>query len=132
MLLAGVRVLVAEDEPDTCQYFARVLTQHGAEVTAVNSTDAALAALVDAWPDVLVSDIGMPGADGYELIRRVRLMETERGRRLPAAALTAYAGADERTKALQAGFRVHVAKPIGPDALISLVADLAALSGDKA
>ncbi|MBA3712953.1 MAG: PAS domain S-box protein [Pyrinomonadaceae bacterium] len=131
MSLAGVKVLVAEDEPDTCEYLARVLTQHGAEVTAVTSTDAALAALADAWPDVLVSDIGMPGADGYELIRRVRLLEMGRGRRLPAAALTAYAGADERAKSLQAGFQVHVAKPIGPATLISLVADLAALSGEK-
>jgi CheY-like chemotaxis protein len=72
---------------------------------------------------VLVSDIGMPGADGYDLIARIREREREHGGRIPAVALTAYAGEDNRDRALTAGFTAHVTKPVGPAALIRIIAD---------
>jgi CheY-like chemotaxis protein len=73
--------------------------------------------------DVLVSDIGMPGADGYDLITRIREMEREHGGRIPAVALTAYAGEDNRDRAIAAGFTAHVTKPVGPASLVRVIAD---------
>ena len=93
----------------------------GAEVRACQSTAEALAELDTWWPDVLLSDIGMPGEDGYSLIRRVRAREARHGRAIAAVALTAYARADDRRKALSAGFQMHVPKPIDGDDLIAVV-----------
>lgn len=123
-MLYGVRVLVVDDHEDARDYVADALRQCGAEVMSVASAEEALEA-VERWrPDVLVSDVGMPGGDGYDLIRRVRALPVERGGATPAAALTAYARADDRDLALAAGFQAHVPKPAGPMEIASAVAKL--------
>jgi signal transduction histidine kinase/ActR/RegA family two-component response regulator len=119
--LGGLRVLVVDDEPDTCDVLEAVLREAGAEVRACRSAAEALAELDTWWPDVLLSDIGMPGEDGYSLIRRVRAEEARHGRAIAAVALTAYARAEDRRKALSAGFQMHVPKPIDGDDLIAVV-----------
>jgi CheY-like chemotaxis protein len=124
-LLAGLRVLVVEDEEDTRELLTRVLERGGAEVQAVSSVAEALALLDLRLPDVLVSDIGMPGEDGYSLIRKLRARGMNNGSNLPAAALTAYARSEDRNQALQAGFQTHIAKPVDPSALVGIVAQLA-------
>jgi PAS domain S-box-containing protein len=130
--LEGVSVLLVEDEPDTRELLKAILEGCGAAVTEAGSADEALAALEGARPDVLVSDIGMPGENGYELIRRVRALPAERGGRVPAVALTAYAGGKDRRRALLAGFHTHLAKPVEPDELLAVVASLAARKeGDR-
>ncbi len=120
-LLSGLRVLVVDDEPDTCEVLEAVLREAGAEVRACQSAAEALAELDTWWPDVLLSDIGLPGEDGYSLIRRVRAQEARHGRAIAAVALTAYARAEDRRKALSAGFQMHVPKPIDGDDLIAVV-----------
>jgi CheY-like chemotaxis protein len=122
--LKGLSVLVVDDEPDALQLIATVLEMSGASVTAADAADAAWGALQAAWPDLLVCDIGMPGEDGYQLMRRVRALAAERGRELPAVALTAYAGEADRAQALEAGFRLHVAKPVDPSALVATIVGL--------
>ncbi len=123
-LLAGVRVLVLDDEADTRDLLVTTLEHCGAFVTAAASVAEALAALDRSMPDVLVSDIGVPGEDGYSLIRKVRAREAERGGHLPAAALTAYARTEDRLRALAAGFQTHIAKPVDPSELVARVAAL--------
>ncbi|WP_437331444.1 ATP-binding protein [Sorangium sp. So ce394] len=133
--LAGVRVLLVEDDSDTREVLVCTLEAQGAEVTAVGSPQAALDALEPAGspaerPQVLLSDLGMPGMDGYELLRRLRALEGERGDRpLPAALLTAYARHDDRTRALSAGFAAYLAKPIEPERLIAVIEQLARQRG---
>jgi PAS domain S-box-containing protein len=123
--LEGVKALIVDDDPDARRLLAEVLSRLGAEVLTAASASEALGAL-QAWrPDVLLSDIGMPDGDGYELIRRVRELPPERGGRTPAAALTAYAGPGDRALALASGFQCHVAKPVEPAELASVVAGLA-------
>ena len=98
-----------------------MLADAGADVLDADGVDAALEVLGRTYVDVLVSDIGMPGADGYDLITRVREMEREHGGRIPAVALTAYAGEDNRDRALAAGFTAHVTKPVSPARLVRTV-----------
>ncbi|HEX4499513.1 MAG TPA: response regulator [Thermoanaerobaculia bacterium] len=124
-LLAGVRVLVVEDETDTRELLVVALQQCGAEVTAFGSVPEALEELDRALPHVLLSDIGVPGEDGYSLIRKVRARGPGQGGDLPAAALTAYARAEDRQRALDAGYQTHLAKPVDPAELIAAVARLA-------
>jgi len=124
-LLAGVRVVVVEDEADTRELLALSLQQCGAEVAAFGSVPEALASFDLAVPDVLLSDIGVPGEDGYSLIRKVRAREPALGGNVPAAALTAYARAEDRLRALESGYQTHLAKPIDPAELIATVARLA-------
>ncbi|HEX7317257.1 MAG TPA: PAS domain-containing protein [Pyrinomonadaceae bacterium] len=123
--LEGVKVLVVDDESDARRLLTEVLTRRGAEVlTAVSAAEAL--EMLQAWrPHVLLSDIGMPDGDGYELIRRVRELPEERGGRTPAAALTAYAGPRDRARALAEGYQLHVAKPVEPAELTAAVAALA-------
>jgi PAS domain S-box-containing protein len=124
-ILQGLRVLVVDDEQDALDLLKTVLERKGASVTAVASSEAARAALEEAWPDLLLCDIGMPIEDGYELIRRVRELESARSAAsTPAIALTAYAGEADRALALDAGYQLHVPKPVDPSALVSLIADL--------
>jgi PAS domain S-box-containing protein len=125
MKLAGVRVLVVEDEEDTRELLATALGHSGAEVEPAGSADEALRALRRRPPDVLVCDIGMPGQDGYELLARVRALAAEEGGLVPAVALTAYARAEDRRRALAAGYQVHLPKPVDPGELIALVARMA-------
>jgi signal transduction histidine kinase len=122
--LVGRRLLVVEDERDTREMLCVLLSHVGAEVRAADSAQAALDAL-DTWrPDVLLADVGMPGESGHALIRTVRGRERGGANALPAVALTAYARPEDRAAALAAGFDVHVAKPIDPDALLALLARL--------
>ena len=127
-LLAGVRVVVVEDEADTRELLALSLQQCGAEVSAFGSVPEALASFDLAVPDVLLSDIGVPGEDGYSLIRKVRALPPALGGNVPAAALTAYARAEDRLRALEAGYQTHLAKPVDPAELIATVARLAGVT----
>ena len=123
--LADLRVLVVDDEPDARELLTLALTHSGAEVRVAATAGAALD-ILDEWkPDVLVSDIGMPSEDGYELIRKVRAREPERGGGIPALALTGYASPDDTARSLEAGYQVHVAKPVSPSDLVATVASLA-------
>ncbi len=123
--LEGLRVLLVEDEPDSREMLVVVLTQCRAEVRAVSNAPDALSQLEQWLPDVLISDIEMPGEDGYALIRKVRSLPPERGGKIPAAALTAYARAEDRMRALLAGFQLHVPKPVEPAELAAVIASLA-------
>jgi signal transduction histidine kinase len=124
--LDGIRVLIVEDDDDTREGIALVLSEAGARVSAVGSASEALAALDASPADVMLCDIGLPGEDGYNLIRQVRALETTTGRSMPAAALTAYAQTRDRDRALEAGFQNHLAKPVNPPELLREVARLAA------
>ncbi|MFL6198146.1 MAG: response regulator [Thermoanaerobaculia bacterium] len=123
--LAGLHVLVVDDEADTRDLLFTALQQCGARVTTVPNVPDALACLDGELPDVLISDIGVPGEDGYSLIRKVRARGAERGGSVPAAALTAYARSEDRIRALSAGFQAHLAKPIDPAELVATIAALA-------
>ncbi|MGC4093757.1 MAG: ATP-binding protein [Polyangiaceae bacterium] len=118
----GLRVLVTDDEPDTRKLVSYLLEQCEARVTSVSSAREALTALESEAFDVLISDIGMPEIDGYELLQRVRQLPPERNGRIPAIALTAYARPEDRTRALKSGFSMHLAKPIEPSELLVVVA----------
>ena len=122
--LAGRRVLVVDDEPDAREWLTAVLEQCGAAVTAVASAREALGALASLRPDILVSDIAMPGEDGYSLIEKIRVLEARCGGRIPAVALTAYAGPEDRRRALAAGYELYVSKPVTPEELVAAVANL--------
>jgi len=123
-LLEGLRVLIVEDEADSRDILAAVLREWGADVTTSASAPDALVVLDSRPPDVLVSDIGMPGMDGYELIRELRERDAAHGGRVPAIALTAYADQDSRSQVFSAGFEEHMAKPADPQALLAAVARL--------
>jgi len=120
--LDGIRVLVVDDARDVREAVTDILAEDGAEVTAVGSAEEALAALQGERPDVLLSDLAMPGKGGYWLIGQVRALPPERGGVTPAAALTAFTGPEHRASVLRAGFQLHVEKPIALDALIQAVA----------
>jgi len=122
--LQGIRLLVVDDEPDARELLGMVLEEAGAEVATAGSADEALAAFERLRPDVLVSDIGMPGGDGYSLIRKVRQLEGDGGTKVPAVALTAFARAEDRSEALGSGFQAHLPKPIEPGELTTLIAQL--------
>jgi PAS domain S-box-containing protein len=124
--LHGLNVLVVEDDEDGRELLEMVLNDYGANVTAVSNAPAAIALLQSGKFDILVSDIGLPAEDGYSLLRRVRELSVERGGRIPAIALTAYASGDDRARALAAGFEAHVTKPVEPQELAAAVASLAA------
>ena len=127
--LAGIRVLVVDDEADARDLVRTILVASGAEVDSVASAAEALASLDRQVPDVLLCDIGMPGVSGYDLMRRVRARPAALGGRVPAAALTAYAQVADRTRALQAGFQIHVSKPVDPAELTAAVESLARRKG---
>jgi CheY-like chemotaxis protein len=122
--LEGMIVLAVDDEPDTRELLKVGLGQCGAVVTVVGSAAEALEAIAAHVPDLLISDIGMPGEDGYELIRRVRQLPPENGGKLPAIALTAYARVEDRMQALRAGYQMHVPKPVELAELAAVAASL--------
>jgi len=123
--LHGLTVLVVDDQEDARELMRVVLGRCGATVVAAESTATALEALDRCRPDVILSDLEMPGEDGYSLIRKVRARSPERGGAVPAAALTAYARTEDRVHSLRAGFHRHVPKPVQPDELAEIVASLA-------
>jgi signal transduction histidine kinase/DNA-binding response OmpR family regulator len=124
-VLGGLRILVVDDEADTRELVQEVLVRQGAEVRSSGSAAEALRTLATWNPDLLISDIGMPVEDGYELIKQVRNFDAQQHGRIPAVALTAYAGAEDHRRALDAGFQMHLAKPIVPKDLIETVARIA-------
>jgi CheY-like chemotaxis protein len=119
--LGGLRVLLVDDEPDAREALIGILQNHGAHVEAAGSAADAITALQRHSFDVLLADIGMPGADGYDLIRYIRALESGSASHVPAAAVTAFASDADRRKALEAGFQVHLAKPVDPAALVETV-----------
>jgi hypothetical protein len=121
--LDGVHVFVVDDEPDARELLERILTDHGAQVTSFGAGEEVLAALKISKPTVLISDIGMPEMDGYQLMRTLRAGEPRAGR-VPALALTAFARAEDRKRSLLAGYQGHLAKPFDVGELILVVADL--------
>jgi CheY-like chemotaxis protein len=123
--LDGVRVLVVDDAPYVLEAVTAILRQSGASVTAAGSAEEALAMLQLERPDVLLSDLAMPGRGGYWLIGQVRALPPERGGTTPAAALTAYTGPEHRASVLRAGFQYHIEKPVGVRELVGVVAILA-------
>jgi CheY-like chemotaxis protein len=123
-ILAGLRVLVVDDERDARELLTIALTQGGAEVRTSTTAREALEVL-DQWkPHVLVSDIGMPTEDGYEMIRKVRALKPEHGGAIPAVALTGYASEQDAARARAAGYQLHIPKPVSPDELMANVARL--------
>ena len=123
-ILSEIQVLVVDDDTDAREFVAFVLEQAGAKVLTAASAKEALAVLRRSQPDILLSDIGMPDMDGYMLMQRVRKLPPEQGGEIPAIALTAYAGEIDRKQALAVGFQQHLAKPLDPDRLISVITGL--------
>lgn len=123
--LVGVVVLVVDDEPDTREAVQRVLEHAGVQTLAAGSVDQALDVIRQKLPDVIVSDIGMPGRDGYDFVRSIRALPEARGGRIPAIALTAYVTSEDRERALGEGFQKHLSKPVESRELIAAVASLA-------
>lgn len=123
--LAGLKVLAVDDEADTRELIREVLKECGAEVILSRSAAEALEALEQHKPDILISDLGMPDEDGYSLITKIRALPSERGGHIPAAALTAYARAEDRMRVLRSGFQFHLPKPVDSAELVTVVASLA-------
>ncbi|MHC5765826.1 MAG: hybrid sensor histidine kinase/response regulator [Nostoc sp.] len=119
--LNGLQTLLVDDDKDSREFIAFVLEQYGAQVTEVDSAHDALNILMQTKFDLLISDIGMPDMDGYTLIRQIRKQSPDRGREIPAIALTAYAGETDRQQALAAGFQQHISKPIELEVLIQAI-----------
>ena len=122
--LNGITVLVVDDDPDAREVIARILRGGGASVLTASSAATAMEILRESMPALLISDIGMPGEDGYDLIRKVRALTAEDCGRVPAVALTAFARSEDRQRALLAGFQLHVAKPVEPSELLTVCASL--------
>ncbi len=123
-ILAGVKVLVVDDEPDNREFLVAAIAQLGANAAAAASAAEAIELLQQSPPDILVSDIGMPVEDGYSLIRKVRSSESGTAKRLPAVALTAYASEQDRDRAIAAGYDEHLPKPIDPALFAAVLARL--------
>src|SRR5215510_2268793 len=122
--LKGLRVLVVDDEADARELMRMILRSSGADVMAAGSADEAFEQ-VELWhPDILVSDIGLPGDDGYVLVQRLRSREADQGGSIPALAVTAYARAEDKVRALAAGFQMHLAKPLEPAEFVAAIANL--------
>ncbi|MEK6279541.1 MAG: PAS domain S-box protein [Acidobacteriota bacterium] len=127
--LEGLQLLLVDDETDTLDLISVELAQYGAKVTGVASAEEALNALAETEFDLLISDIGMPNTDGYDLIRQVRKLEGNKNQRIPAVALTAYARVQDRMRAILAGYSTHIAKPVEANELVTVVAGLAGRLG---
>lgn len=122
--LLGAKILVVDDDDDARELLRSILAQHGASVRTAACASEAIQQIDSRPPDVLVSDIGMPDEDGYQLIRRIRSRPPEEGGKVPALALTAFARTDDRRRAIGAGFQMHLAKPVEPSELVTVVASL--------
>jgi PAS domain S-box-containing protein len=122
--LSGLKILVVDDEPETRRLIKWILVESHAEVVTASSAAEALPLMKTVAPDILISDIGMPVVDGYEFLEQVRSLDSARGGKVPAIALTAFASREDEAKSHAAGFSVHISKPIAPDALTATVANL--------
>ena len=129
--LEGLTVLVVDDDPDARNLIRRVLEECDATVITAGSAAEAIKLLTRNQPDILLSDIGMPQVDGYEFLKQVRSLEIPKARSMPAIALTAFARSEDRTRALLAGYLVHVSKPVEPQELVATVASIAGRTGPK-
>lgn len=123
--LNGLCIVAVDDNADSLELVSIILEGYGARVLVAQSASEAFDAIAQTYPDILISDIAMPEVDGYELIRQIRIQESQQGGFLPAIALTAYARDEERLLALDAGFQTHVSKPIEPIELVAVVAQFA-------
>jgi PAS domain S-box-containing protein len=123
-LITGIQILIVDDDADTREFLGFFLQQNGALTTVAASVTEALAVIVKTVPDLLISDLGMPERDGYNLIQLLRAMPKEEGGEIPAIALTAYAGESDRDRVLASGFQKHIAKPVQPTELLTSIADL--------
>jgi CheY-like chemotaxis protein len=123
--LDGLRVLVVDDNIDSLELITVILDQYGIEIITATSAVEAIEAIAQSIPDILISDIAMPLEDGYSLIRKIRKLSPAQGGQIPAIALTAYAKHEDRLLALEAGFQMHVPKPVDPFELVTVVAKLA-------
>lgn len=121
-ILEGLKILVVDDEADSRDLLAAILTRSGSQVRCSESAAEAIRAFQEWQPDLLVSDIAMPNEDGYSLLRKLRELKSERAKWIPAVALTAYASEEDRSLALSAGFQIHLAKPIEPKSLVDSIA----------
>jgi CheY-like chemotaxis protein len=124
--LVGLSILVVDDDDDSRFYISTVLEADGATVKAVTSAAEALEVLPNLLPDILICDIAMPDEDGYAFMRKVRTLKPEQGGKILAIAVTAYADSEDRLHALEAGFQTHVSKPVEPEKLVAIVANLIA------
>ncbi|MEH2168284.1 MAG: response regulator [Nostoc sp.] len=122
--LTGIRVLTVDDDPDARELLTVLLAEYGAKVLTVASATEVLANLESFQPDVLVSDIGMPEVDGYSLIKQIRTLTPEKGGKIPAIALTAYARVEDSQRAIISGYQRHVTKPLDPEELVQAVVAL--------
>jgi PAS domain S-box-containing protein len=125
--LHGIRILVVEDEPDTCEFLNRLLSGDGGEVLIARSAEEALAQIGSHRVDIIVGDIGLPDVDGYDLMHRIRKLPATDGGATPAIALTAYARTEDRMRAFHAGYQAHLAKPIEPAELVATISSFAEL-----
>lgn len=125
--LNGLRVLVVEDDPDARELVSTILADAGAVVESASSAAEGFEAVRTFQPQLLLSDIGMPGEDGYSLIRRVRRLDAAEGGAVPSIALSAFTSAQDRSRALRSGFTVHLGKPVMVHELVCAVVNLAAL-----
>jgi CheY-like chemotaxis protein len=123
--LTDLSIMFVDDDADSRYLLSLVLDECGAKVMTANSASEAFEMIKREKFDVIISDIGMPDEDGFSLIRKIRELSNEEGGNVPAIALTAYARAEDRVKALRSGFQMHVAKPVEPAELIAIVANLA-------
>lgn len=123
--LEGLQVLVVDDNQDSLELVKIILEGYGTRIVTATSACEAIDAIAQFKPDVLISDIAMPSEDGYTLIRKIRTLSPEQGGLIPAVALTACVVQEERVRAFEAGFQVHLPKPLEPDQLIAVVANLA-------
>lgn len=119
--LSGIKVLIIDDEPDALMVTRLILTHHYAEVLEASTAAQGLEQLQIHRPDVIVSDIGMPQMDGYQFIREVRNLPAPKGGQTPAVALTAFNRAEDRTRAIEAGFQRHLSKPVEFQTLIDTI-----------
>ncbi|MEH2359005.1 AAA family ATPase [Nostoc sp.] len=127
--LSGLKILVVDDDADMREFLPFMLEQYGATVTVAASAIAALTALSQSQPNLIISDIGMPEMDGYMLMRQIRSLEPEKGGTIPAIALTAYAGEIDHQQAIAVGFQLHISKPVDPEELVKAIALLQLFSG---
>jgi CheY-like chemotaxis protein len=129
--LDTIRVLVVEDEPDAADFVKQLLENYGAEVEIASSAREALDILTKTHTDILISDIGLPEMEGYQLMERIRQINLASARGTFAVALTAYARTEDRTRALLAGYQAHVTKPVQSNELVATVASFAELVLDR-
>src|SRR4029079_5000347 len=129
--LTGLRILIVEDDDDSRDMLATILKFHGADVLTAENVPDGFETFRSTRPDILISDVGLPEKDGYDLIRHIRSLPKDEGGQTPAIALTGYAGMNDQLQALRAGYQEHLAKPIDTEKLISAIVDLSKVANSS-